>query len=118
VVAIGPAAPHQAARLAPRMPFPLYLDPEHRVQGILGARRQSRLAYLFNIRGWLRYLAALVRHRRQGWPTGRYETLPSVAIVSRDRKVLWQFQGRSIADYPSLNELVDRLREHGAAAAG
>ena len=111
MVAVGPAARYQAAHLSQSLPFPLLLDPELTLQRVLGLRRQSRWAFVLNIRGWLRYVRAFVRNRRQGRLTGRPETLPAVVIVTPDRRVQWLHQGLSIADYPRTSLVIERLRE-------
>ncbi|MDH3731733.1 MAG: hypothetical protein OES13_11550 [Acidimicrobiia bacterium] len=114
MIAVGPAAQYQAARLTGVLPYPLLLDPELSVQRLIGVQGQSSLAFYLNVRGWLRYLASFLRHRRQGRITGRRQTLPGVAIVSNHGDVLWLHQGRSVADYPKVSVVLDELREHGA----
>ena len=117
VVAIGPGAQYQAAHLATTLPYRLLLDPDMSVPRLLGLREQSAAAFFFNVKGWLRWLAAFLRHRRQGRLRGRKQTLPGVAIVSPQGEVLWLHQGRSVADYPKIATVVARLREQTAPTA-
>ncbi len=111
VIAIGPKAQYQAAHLSTTLPYPLLLDPELSVRRLLGVREQTGAAFFFNVRGWLRYLGAFLRHRHQGRLVGRRQTLPAVAIVSPQGEVRWLHQGRSVADYPKIATVVARLRE-------
>ena len=112
VVAVGPAARYQAARLSETLPFPLLLDPEFSLHKALKLRRQSLLAFFLNIAGWVRYLKAFGRHRRQGRFTGNPRNLPAVAIVTPGGEVQWLHQGRSVADYPEPARVVAQLGEH------
>lgn len=110
VIGVGPAAPDQAARMAKDdVPFPLLLDPEHRVGRRLGIGRQSLLRYIFNLRAWARWLAAFARHRRLARFTGRPANLPGVAVVAADGQVRWAHRGRAIGDYPPIDEVISRL---------
>ncbi len=111
MVAVAPAAPHQAVVLQSRLPFPLYLDDRQQVSEILDLRRPKLLEWVMNVRAWLRYLRALLRHRRQYRITGHFSNVPAVAILDRRGSIDYLHRGRSIGDYPAMTTVLDRLRD-------
>jgi len=106
-IGIGPHAAYQARGLLERgIDFPLLLDPEHLVGAAIGMRRQSLLRFLFDVRGWWRWLRAL-GSARQGIITGGWWELPAVIVIDRDCEVLWAHRGRFIGDYPTMDQVMD-----------
>ena len=113
VVAIAPAAAYQARHLAATsVPFGLFIDEGSAVTRRLAFRRRSLAAFVFDLRAWSRWLAALVRHRRQGRVTGHHSSVPGVVVVTSGGDVVWSHEGRGIGDYPAPGEIraaLDRL---------
>ncbi len=96
------------------IPYRLLLDPDDRLTPALDLHRQSLLGFLFNLRAWLRWVRAFLRHRRQYRITGHYSAVPTVAVVTPDGGVPWIRRGRGIGDYPPLDDALAAL----AAATG
>jgi len=65
--------------------------------------------FLFNIKGWWRYLRAAARNHRQGKVTQRYSVLPAIMVVLPDGDVTYLYRGTSIADYPPLETTLEEL---------
>jgi len=106
---IGPRAAYQAAGLQRRgIPFPLLLDPAHHVGRAVGLRRQSLLRFVFDLRAWGRWLRAFLR-KGQGMVTGGWWEVPAVLVLDADARVVWAHRGRSIGDYPSIDESMQQL---------
>ncbi len=112
MVAAGRAAPYQARRLGDRgVPYDLFLDPGRALAGRFGLRTRSLPGYLFDLRAWLRWIAAFLRHRRQYRITGHYSDVPAVAITTGDGTVAWLHRGRALGDYPPIGSLLAALRD-------
>lgn len=111
-VGIGTAAAYQARGLLKRgHPFPLWLDPERRVYDALGLGRLSLARFLFDARGWGRYLRSLAAVRRQGLITAHYSVLSGVALTDAAGEVRYVHRATGLGDYPPVDELIGRLRE-------
>lgn len=109
---VGPTSAYQAVKLMDRgHPFPLLMDPDRKVAVTLQVGTQGLLRYLSNLVGWLRYLRRFLRARRQGRFTGHYSYLPAVAVVNAESEVTWSYRGRSLADYPPIAKVLERLEE-------
>lgn len=119
ILGIGPAAPYQAELLQRRaISFPLLLDPDRRTAGAIGLGRQSLLRFLFDPRGWWRWLASWFRGGRQGLVTAGWEELPAVVVLDARGRAVWVYRGRFIGDYPPLADVLRHLTAatDGAAA--
>jgi len=113
---IGPAAPYQAVLLErSQISFPLLLDPERRVATALGLGRQSLLRFVFDVRGWWRWLRAMLGGARQGAITAGWQELPAVAVLDAGGSLRWLHRGRFVGDYPPLSTV---LRHLGPAGTG
>lgn len=111
IIGVASSAQYQAEHLMDTtIPFPLYLDYDRALYAALDIRSQTLLAFVFNLRAWVRYLRALIRNRRQYKITGHYSTLPAVAIVLPDGTVSYLYKGSGIGDYPSVEVVLARLR--------
>jgi len=110
VLGVAPAASYQATHLMETsVPFELLLDKHHNLSRRIDLGTQSIWRFVFNIRGWWKYIAALLRHHRQGRVTQRYTALPAIMVVSPKAKVTYLYRGTSIADYPSLTTVLEEL---------
>ena len=109
VVAVAPAAFHQAIALRPKLPYPLYLDPDQKISDIFELRRPKLLAWIMNLPAWIRYLRALLRNRRQYRITGHFSNVPAVAILDRNASIEYLHRGSAIGDYPAVTEVLERL---------
>ena len=109
-MAVAPAAFYQAVALQPKLPFPLYLDPEQKLSDIFKLRRPTLLAWIINLPAWMRYLRALLRNRRQYRITGHFSNVPAVAIVDAHGSIEYLHRGGSIGDYPAVADVIERLR--------
>ena len=107
---MAPAAPYQAQKLVDDgNPYPLLLDEEQVLAQRIELGSQTRLAFLFNLRAWLRWLRAFARNRRQWRLTGRYSNVPGIVIVDADCAVRYVYRGSSIGDYPSMQTVLAEL---------
>ena len=110
VLGIGPAAAYQARLLAgDDIPFPLLLDPGRLVAQRLGLGRLSWARFLFDPRGWGRWVLAWFRRGRQGRITAGHRELPAIAIADVTGRVVWLHRGRFIGDYPRLAVILRAL---------
>ncbi len=117
IVAVGPAAGYQAQHLMDTtIPFPLLLDQDGAVSHALRLNRQRLLTFVFNLRAWVRWVGAFIRHRRQYRITGHYSEVPAVAIVAAGGEVVWLHRGRSIGDYPKIEHVLEQLRRNTTTA--
>ena len=91
------------------MPFPLLLDPDDQVGTALRLRRQSLVAFVFNLRAWWRWLRAFVRRKRQYRITGHYSEVPAVAILTQAGAIAWLHRGQGIGDYPEIADVIARV---------
>ena len=118
VLGIGPAAAYQALHLMESrgIPFPLLLDPGHRVAEAIELNSQPLLRFLFHLKGWWNWLKSL-RRGRQGAITGAYREVPGIVIVDENAQVVWAYRGRFLGDYPPIEETTNRLMDAIAAKA-
>jgi hypothetical protein len=110
VLGIGPAAPYQAALLARRgMPFPLLLDPGRSVGAAIGLPRQSLTRFVFDVRGWWRWLASWFRRGRQGATTAGWGELPAVLVLDAQCRVEWVHRGEHLGENPAIEATLAAL---------
>jgi hypothetical protein len=110
VIGVGPRAAYQARLLAERggIPFPLVLDPDHGVARAAGLERQPLWRFLFDLRAWWRWLRSFLRVG-QGLITGGWWEVPAMIVVDSTCRPVWAHRGRSIGDYPPLDEVLTVL---------
>ena len=77
----------------------------------LGLGRLSLARFLFDARGWGRYLRSLAAVRRQGLITAHYSVLSGVALTDAAGEVRYVHRATGLGDYPPVDELIGRLRE-------
>lgn len=105
VVGVGAAADYQARHLMEQgIGYPLLLDPEHELYRALDVRR-IRWQTLLSPGTWWRYLRT-ARRARQGRITDHPLQAPGFAIVERDRTVAFLYRGRTLGDYPPIDDIV------------
>lgn len=111
VLGVGPRAAYQARLLRDRgrVPFPLLLDPDYTLASAIGLQRQSLVRWLFDLRAWSRWVRSFVR-RGQGLVTGGWWEVPAIVVTDASGEVQWSHLGRSIGDYPPLEETIAALR--------
>jgi hypothetical protein len=117
VIGVGPRAAFQARALARRVGVPLLLDPDHRLASAIGQERQPLWRFLFDLRGWWRWLRSLTRSR-QGMITSGWWELPAVVVVDADARVRWLHRGRFMGDYPDVSDVLKRARRVAAEGGG
>lgn len=111
VIGIATGAGWQAQRLMEQgTSFPLLVDPERNVFRALGLDRIRWYRWL-SPQTWWRY-AKGARRARQGALTGDILQAPGVAVIAPDRRVLYLYRGRMLADYPPIGEVMAALRQH------
>lgn len=110
VLGVGPRAAYQARLLMERgrVPFPLLLDPDHAVGAAVGLGRQSLRRWIFDLRAWWRWLRALLRSG-QGMVSGGWWELPAILVIDAECVVRWSYLGRSMGDYPPVEETLEAL---------
>lgn len=112
-LAVGTAAGYQAQHLMDEgLGFPAVVDPESNLYRTLALPRM-RWWEIVKPDGLRNYWRAFRRGGRRGRITGDTLQLPGVAVLDSDGVLRWVHRGRSIGDYPSLDET---LREVTAAA--
>ncbi len=111
VVGVATGAGWQAERLMEQgTPFPLLVDRERNVFRALGLERIRWYRWLLPTTWW-RY-AKGSRGARQGALTGDILQAPGVAVIAPDRRVLYLYRGRTLADYPPVAEVIAAVRRH------
>ena len=111
VIGVGPAAPYQARLLQDRgIRFPLLIDPTRSLVGRLALQPQSLARFLFDVRGWFRWMAAWFRGGRQGRITAGHGELPAILVLDATSRVVWMHRGRYIGDYPPMSATLRALR--------
>jgi hypothetical protein len=109
VLAVATGADYQARRLmAEGLPFTALVDPDKQLYRALGI---ERIAWDQWIRPstWRRYLRSVGR-ARQGRLTGDLLQAPGVAILEPPGTLRWLHRGRTLGDYPTLDEILAALR--------
>lgn len=109
-VAIGGSADYQARWLHETgVSMPLLLDPDGAFRKAVGLGDLT-LRQLMAPRGMRAYLSAVragVPIRR---PTDDLRRSPGIAILDRDLRVRWTYEGGALGDYPQLDEVFGRVR--------
>lgn len=110
VIAIGGSSDHQARWLRDTkgVQLPLLLDPEQQVRAVAGvgdltARQMSSLG------GATNYVKSLVRGFRPQVPTADATKAPGIVVFDSDFDVTWVHHGEMLGDYPSVDELIERV---------
>ncbi|MEM9608730.1 MAG: AhpC/TSA family protein [Actinomycetota bacterium] len=106
VIGVSKGADFQADELRDDdgVTYPLLVDPEESLKGALRFRRMRPWQYLVpSTLG--RYVASL-RHARPGKITGDVLALPGVVVIDGDRRLRYRYEGRTLADYPELDEVI------------
>lgn len=113
-VSVG--ADYQASWLIEKygISFPLLVDPERRLYDALELGR--KLSVALNPRGWARYARAIARGNRQGKIIEPIQQ-PGLALLGAGAEVEWVHRGRTVGDYPPLDEVIERLRALAPAGA-
>lgn len=111
VVAISKAADFQAEELAEDdgITYPLLLDPEESVKAALRFGRMRPWQYLVPTTLG-RYVASL-RQARPGRITGDVLALPGLVVLDADLRLRYRHEGRTLADYPDVDEVVRAVGE-------
>lgn len=91
------------------IPFPLLLDPDRNLYRALGLDRIPCHRFL-RPATWRRYVQAS-RGARQGRLTGDLRQAPGVAGIDTEGRVQYLHRGATLADYPSLEEVLAALHE-------
>jgi hypothetical protein len=108
-LAVATGAGFQAAQLMrDGLPFPALCDPDKNLYRALGIDR-IRWHQWVRPGTWRRYVAAL-GGQRQGRLTGDILQAPGVVILDASGTVRYLHRGRTLADYPSLAEILDAVR--------
>ena len=110
VIAVGGSADHQARWLRDTkgVEMPLLLDPDQKVRAVAGvgdlsARQMSSLGGASN------YVKSLVRGFRPQVPTHDATKAPGIVAFDADFNVTWVHHGEMLGDYPSIDDLIERI---------
>lgn len=110
VLAVGTGSHHQARHLmATEYPFPCLVDPDKNLYRTLGVER-IRLDQWLRPSTWRRY-AQSRGQAKQGRITGDPLQAPGVAIIDTDGVLRYLHRGVTLADYPTLDDVLTALRE-------
>ncbi len=111
VIAVGGSADHQARWLRDTkgVEMPLLLDPDQEVRAVAGvgdlsARQMSSLGGASN------YVKSLVRGFRPQVPTVDATKAPGIVVFDSEFNVTWVHHGEMLGDYPSVDDLIDKVR--------
>ena len=110
VIAVGGSADHQARWLRDTkgVQMPLLLDPEQEVRAVAGIGDLSALQ-MANVGGATNYVKSLVRGFRPQVPTADATKAPGIVVFDSDFSVTWVHHGEMLGDYPSIDDLIDRV---------
>ncbi|MEM9033860.1 MAG: AhpC/TSA family protein [Actinomycetota bacterium] len=106
VIGVSKGADFQADELRDDdgVTYPLLVDPEESLKGALRFRRMRPWQYL--VPSTLGRYVASVRHARPGKITGDVLALPGVVVIDGDLQLRYRYEGRTLADYPELDEVI------------
>lgn len=108
VIGVATGADYQARQLMDSgIPFPLLVDPDRNLYRALGLDRIPWHRFLQPATWWR--FAQASRGARQGRLTGDLRQAPGVAIIDTEGRLRYLHRGRTLADYPSLGEVVVAL---------
>ncbi len=109
ILAVGTGAPFQAEHLmATEYDFECLVDPERNLYRALGIEHIA-LNQWFRISTWRKYLRSRGR-AKQGRVTGDPLQAPGVAVIDTDGVVHYLHRGVTLADYPTVDEVLDAVR--------
>ncbi len=118
VVAVGTGSAAQARRLMETgTPFPCLVDADRRLYRALGLGRVGWRT-IFDPATYMNYWRAWRRGARQGDVSGDPRQLSGVAILDPEGRLRWRHVSRTVGDYPSLPDVMTRLRELGGGRDG
>ena len=107
-LAVSVGADHQARWLmAGRVRFSLLVDRQRRVHAALDLPRKRWVALVPG--AWADYVRALIRGNREGTVIDPNQ-LPGLALLDASATAVWVHRGRTLDDYPKLDEVLARLR--------
>lgn len=111
VIAVGGSADHQARWLRDTkgVQMPLLLDPGQEVRAVAGVGDLSALQ-MASVGGATNYVKSLVRGFRPQVPTADATKAPGIVVFDSDFNVTWVHHGEMLGDYPSVDDLIDRVR--------
>ena len=88
------------------IPFELLVDPERNVLDALALQR--KLSIVLNPKGYATYAKAIFRGNRQGKIVSPLQA-PGLALLDADANAVWVHRGKALGDYPTLDEVLERL---------
>lgn len=91
--------------------YPLLLDPDEQLKAALGFGRLPRWWFLSPATVG-RYLASW-RLARPGRVTGGVDALPGLVVVDGDLRLRYRHEGRTLADYPDVDEVIRAVADLG-----
>lgn len=116
VIGVATGADYQARALMDGgIPFPLLVDPDRNLYTALGIDHIAWDRWL-RPSTWRRYLRG-ARRARQGALTGDLRQAPGVAIIDPGRRVRYLYRGRTLGDYPALDEVLSELAKIAGTAS-
>lgn len=109
VVAVGGSADHQALWLRDTkgIGLPLLLDPDQQVRSLTEVGDLG--IGLLRPGGMVKYVRAFAEGARQKRPTRDAGKAPGVAVFGPDLDLRWTHVGRALGDYPTVDELIERV---------
>ncbi len=111
VIAVGTGTDFEAQILMEEgIPFPCLVDSESRLYRVLGLPRM-RVSHFLDPKTLRNYRQAWGAGARQGRIGGDLLQLPGLALLDADSRVLFLHRGKRPGDYPSIPDVLVKLRE-------
>ena len=110
VIAVGGSADYQARWLRDTkgVEMPLLLDPNQEVRAIADVGDLSPLQ-MSSFSGASIYLRSIVHGFRPQIPTSDATKAPGIVVFDSDFSVAWVHRGEMLGDYPSIDDLIERV---------
>lgn len=93
------------------LPFPIACDPNEEIFKLYGVLPGSIFRYITP-----RTILSAVRSIAKGYRHGKYEgeerQLPAVFLVGKDKKILYAYYGKNVADVPGNKALLKIVEKH------
>ena len=116
VVGIAGSAAYQARwlRETKGVGLPLLLDPDEQVRAVADLGNLSTMSWV-KPKGWKNYLGSMQRGFRPQIPTSDALKAPGIVVFDKELSILWVHRGKTLGDYPPIDELVDKVQELAAS---
>lgn len=116
-ICVGGSADYQARWLAENgIEIPMLLDPDQDFREAVGF---GDIGWnLLHPGGAVRYLRAFGKGRRPMKITSDTTKTPGAVVLDADLKIAWRYEGRTLGDYPELDEFFSEAAKVATAQGG